>query len=389
MTHANRAIHTHAASIMNTHIDAIGGLVSNPSDRETRGSRAHAAPLNLEVGTSSWAEPHVAKRDIGQLSNRKLIDPSAPECRISAYVGKITGRDWDGDSCWTDVGTLKRCMNFYVGIVLGVPLQIGFASCRDGNKGICSSLGHGNLKSNSLFHTNPLHIVSWVDDCSGVEDNGLWGVLMGMKARGKFGPDHAEGFAPSLIEGPIACGHRAYPVYEANSLPRSQSLFCTRTQEGGAESMGGTSGRAGDPSDGGDPLSHSIGETVSGSRSVHSMFTNNDHVYNLPTLTFKSSLSSHALRQALPVWTSMETSHPFIQLSSCLTAFTQGGRAAERVSNVLRSVPVGAPTSYLEQSGMCNYLFAAYTLIPTTILCQWILIAVMRLWFIFNLPRSS
>ena len=91
----------------------------------------------------------------------------------------------------------------------------------------------------------------------------------------------------------------------------------------------------------------------------------------------------------LMFWTSMETSHPFIQLSSCLTAFTQGGRAAERVSNVLRSVPVGAPTSYLEQSGMCNYFFAAYTLIPTTILCQWILIAVMRLWFIFNLPRSS
>ena len=109
MTHANRAIHTHAASIMNTHIDAIGGLVSNPSDRETRGSRAHAAPLNLrahaallnlEVGTSSWAERHIAKRDIMQLSNRKLIDPSAPECRISApecrisaYVGKITGRE--------------------------------------------------------------------------------------------------------------------------------------------------------------------------------------------------------------------------------------------------------------------------------------------------------
>ena len=84
---------------MNTHIDAIGGLVSNPSDRETRGSRAlaaRAAPLNLEVGTSSWAETHIAKRDIGQLSNRKLIDPSAPECRISAYVGKITGRDWMG-----------------------------------------------------------------------------------------------------------------------------------------------------------------------------------------------------------------------------------------------------------------------------------------------------
>ena len=105
---------------MNTHIDAIGGLVSNPSDRETRGSRAlaaHAAPLNLEVATPSWAEPHIAKRerplylevatpssaephiarrDKGQLTNRKLIDPSAPECRISAYVGKITGRDWMG-----------------------------------------------------------------------------------------------------------------------------------------------------------------------------------------------------------------------------------------------------------------------------------------------------
>ena len=89
----SRAIHIHAASIMNTHIDAIGGLVSNPSDRETRGSSAlaaHAAPLDLDVGTFSWDEPHVAKRDIGQLSNRKLIDPTAPECRISAYVGKIT-----------------------------------------------------------------------------------------------------------------------------------------------------------------------------------------------------------------------------------------------------------------------------------------------------------
>ena len=78
---------------MNTHIDEIGGLVSNPSDREIRGSSAlaaHAAPLDLEVGTSSWNEPHLAKRDIGQLSNRKLIDPSAPECRSSAYVGKIT-----------------------------------------------------------------------------------------------------------------------------------------------------------------------------------------------------------------------------------------------------------------------------------------------------------
>ena len=96
-THATRAIHTHAASTMNIHIDANGGLVSNPSDREIQGSSAlaaHAAPLDLDVGNFSWDEPHVAKRDIGQLSNRKLIDPSVPECRISAYVGKITGRDW-------------------------------------------------------------------------------------------------------------------------------------------------------------------------------------------------------------------------------------------------------------------------------------------------------
>ena len=79
MTHANRAIHTHVVSTMNTHIDANGGLVSNPSARETRGSSAlaaHAAPLNLEVGTLSSGEPHVAKRDIGQLSNRNLRDPS-------------------------------------------------------------------------------------------------------------------------------------------------------------------------------------------------------------------------------------------------------------------------------------------------------------------------
>ena len=77
----NGAIHTHAARIMNIHIDAIGGLVSNPSERETRGSRGRtAAPLYLKVGTSSSGESHIAKRDIGQLSNRKLMDPS--------YLGK-------------------------------------------------------------------------------------------------------------------------------------------------------------------------------------------------------------------------------------------------------------------------------------------------------------
>ena len=151
---------------------------------------------------------------------------------------------------------------------------------------------------------------------------------------------------------------------------------------GGAPDIGG-------PSDGVDLQTQTIGESVSGSCSVNCESTKIDHVYNLQTPIFKSSLSSHALRQAFPVWTSMETSHPFIQLSSCLATFTQGGRAAELVSNALRSVPVGTPASYLEQSGMCNYLFAAYALIPTTILCQWILIAVMSLWFIFNLPRSS
>ena len=134
------------------------------------------------------------------------------------------------------------------------PLQIGLASCRDGNKGICSSLGHGHPKSKSLFHTDPVRIVSWANDCSDVVDYGLSGVLSGMKARGKFVLDHNGGFAPSLIEGTTACEHRAYPVYEAHLKPRSTSLCCTCTQEGGAVSMGGTSGRAGDQSIGGDPL---------------------------------------------------------------------------------------------------------------------------------------
>ena len=285
--------------------------------------------------------------------------------------------------------TLKRYMHFCLGIVFGVPLQIGSTSCRDGNKGICSSLGHGHPKSKSLFHTDPVRIVSWASDCSGVVDDGVSGVLLGMKARGKFVLDHNEGFAPSLIEGTTACGYRVYPVYEANFELRSQSLFCTCAQEGGAESMGGASGRAGEPSIGGEPLLHPIGGSVSDSCSVNSKPAKNDRVCIMLPTFYNSSQTSHALRQALPVWISMETSHPFIQFSSCLTAFTQGGRAAERVSNVLQSVPVGAPVSYLEQSGMCNYIFAAYTLIPTTILCQWILIAAMSLWFIFNLPRSS
>ena len=81
---------------MNIHIDADGGLVSNPSDREIQGTSAHATALVSNVSTLSWNEPRIAKRDIGHLNNRKLIDPSASESRIPAYLGKTTGRDWIG-----------------------------------------------------------------------------------------------------------------------------------------------------------------------------------------------------------------------------------------------------------------------------------------------------
>ena len=76
--------------------DVNGGLVSNPSDREMqgsmRGSSAHAAATDPNAWELSWVEPHAAKRDIGQLSNRKLIEPSASESRIPAYLAKTTGR---------------------------------------------------------------------------------------------------------------------------------------------------------------------------------------------------------------------------------------------------------------------------------------------------------
>ena len=87
-----RAIHTHAACTMS---DANGGLVSIPSDREMqgprRGSSAHAAATDPNAWELSWSEPHADKRDIGQLSNRKLIEPPASGYRIPAYVDKITG----------------------------------------------------------------------------------------------------------------------------------------------------------------------------------------------------------------------------------------------------------------------------------------------------------
>ena len=363
------------------HIEATGELVSSPRERETREMKERTAiVLQSNVEDPSLDDRHVVTRDKGQLSNRNLRDPS--------YLGNSSGRDW----MVTPVELMlnpNRYMNFCLGIVFGGPLEIGSTSCRDGNKGICSSLGHGHSKSKSLLHTDPVPIASRESNCSGMVDLDLSGKLLGMKARGKFVIDHNEGLAPSLIEGTTACGDRVYPVYGVNPILRSRSFLCTCAQEGRAKSMGGASGRAGEPSIGGEPLLHPIGDSVSDSCSVNSKPAKNDRVCIMLPTFYNSSQTSHALRQALPVWISMETSHPFIQFSSCLTAFTQGGRAAERVSNVLQSVPVGAPVSYLEQSGTCNYIFAAYTPIPTTILCQWILIAAMSLWFIFNPPRSS
>ena len=80
---------------MNIHIEAHGGLVSNPSDREIQGTsalaaHAAAAALDLDVSNLSWVEPHVGKRDIGHLSNRKLTDPSASESRIPAHLAIST-----------------------------------------------------------------------------------------------------------------------------------------------------------------------------------------------------------------------------------------------------------------------------------------------------------
>ena len=134
---------------MNIHIDESGGFVSNPSDREIQGTSAlapAAAPVS-NVSASSWCKRHVAKRDVGNLNNRKLIDPSASESRISAFLGKTTGRDGVLElGIPVCLCVQKRYMSLRVGIVLGGPLQIGLTSCRDGNR-ICSPLGQGYLKS--------------------------------------------------------------------------------------------------------------------------------------------------------------------------------------------------------------------------------------------------
>ena len=80
---------------MNTHVGVNDGLVSNDSDSEIRESSAQGAELDLHVWTCSWSERQVRKRDLfkgplsrGQLSSRKLTDPSTSECRIPAYVAK-------------------------------------------------------------------------------------------------------------------------------------------------------------------------------------------------------------------------------------------------------------------------------------------------------------
>ena len=77
---------------MNTHIDGSSGLVSNPSDREIQGTSALAtatAPVS-DVSAPSWCKHHSAKRDVEHINNGTLIDPSASESRISAYLGKLT-----------------------------------------------------------------------------------------------------------------------------------------------------------------------------------------------------------------------------------------------------------------------------------------------------------
>ena len=79
---------------MHIHIEAHGGLVSNPSDREIQETSALAAHagvgLVLNVSNLSWVESHAGKRDIGHLNNRKLIDLSAAGIPIPAHLAKST-----------------------------------------------------------------------------------------------------------------------------------------------------------------------------------------------------------------------------------------------------------------------------------------------------------
>ena len=202
-------------------------------------------------------------------------------------------------------------------------MEIGSTSCRDGNKGICSSLGHGHSKSKSLLHTDPVLIASRESNCSGMVDLDLTGLLLGMKARGKFVIDHIERLALSLIEGTTACGDRVYPVYGVNSILRSCFLLYMYVQEGRAESMGGASGRAGAPIIGGEPLLHLIGD------------------------------------------------------------FGDGGL---RVSNAVGGSSTDEISSPTEWTGMCHYLTAAYIFLSNAY--QWILIAVLSVWYVISPPQS-
>ena len=140
------------------------------------------------VRTFSWSESHVGKRK-SQRGYRKSNGPSE---------SFSTGRDCRKEIFWCLAGS-NRYMNFYGGNVLGDPVQTDVASCRDGNEEARSSLGQGTLKSKSLFHTCPIHIASGEGNYSGVEDNGLLGVLRRLKTFETIVLDHNEGFAGSLM----------------------------------------------------------------------------------------------------------------------------------------------------------------------------------------------
>ena len=184
---------------MNIHMEATGELVSSPRERETREMKERAAiPLHSNVSNPSLDKRQIATRDKGQLSNRNLRDPSS-------YLGNSSGRD-----CMVTpvelMLNLNRCLNFYLENVFGVPLEIGSTSCRDGNKGICSSLGHGHSKSKSLLHTDPVLIASRESDCPSMVDLELTGLLLGMKARGKFVLDPMKVSHRASLKGPQRVG---------------------------------------------------------------------------------------------------------------------------------------------------------------------------------------
>ena len=105
----------------------------------------------------------------------------------------------------------------------------------------------------------------------------------------------------------------------------------------------------------------------------------------LPTF-YNPSLSSHALRQAFPIWSLSEISHPCVQLSSCHNASVQGGDGGQRVSNALRGASSDAFPPSTERSGMCHYFTAAYILFSNVF--QWILIAVLSAWYVISPPQS-